>query len=80
MTSSYEQFLADVEAGNVYVGGVGVGSDGWWVRTIGGSPELDAEYLAHLRTAYRSGRVVIKGPRLRLYRPKDSPEAGGLSP
>ncbi|WP_410652135.1 hypothetical protein [Amycolatopsis sp. cmx-4-54] len=80
MTSSYEQFLADVEAGKVYVGGVGVGSDGWWVRTIGGSPELDAEYLEHLRTAYLSGRIVIKGPRLKLNRPKDSPDAGEPPP
>ncbi|AUI56769.1 hypothetical protein B1H26_42415 [Amycolatopsis sp. BJA-103] len=70
--ASYEEFLDDVEAGKVYIGGVGVGSDGWWVRTIGGSQELNDEYLKHLHTAYLAGRIVIRGPQLHLNRPRNS--------
>jgi hypothetical protein len=61
---TYAQFLDDVAAGKVFVGGLGVGSDGAWVTVVGGTAEQRAAYLEYLRTALANGDVKVAGPKL----------------
>lgn len=68
---TYAEFLADVEAGNVFVSGLGVADEPW--ITVSGRERQPTRGSDFLRHALDSGLVEIESARLVLRNPKRRP-------